>query len=154
MVKATFKNIAVALILLSLVIVVLTSVDRVMSVSASKSDTYIRVTVLDLNDQPVHNAQVTVGGEDFLTDNKGLSPTIRLKTLQNSYDSSVTDWYTVNVSVQSDKYVPAVIFNCIVYNEQTRRLTVRLYPKDGSNLPYVCYVESPPSDYIKGVLGD
>ena len=152
MIKATFKNIAVSMIILSLVIVVLTTVDRVTDVTASMTDTYLRVTVLDLNDKPVSNAKVTVDGAKFSTDSKGLSPTVLLANMHNSYDSSITDWYTVNVQVQCDGYVSAVVFNCIVYNKQTRRLPARLYPRDESNLPYVCYVESPPSDYVKGIL--
>lgn len=154
MIKATFKNIALSLLILSLVIVVLTTVDRVADVSASQSDTYLRVTVLDLDDKPVHNAKITVGKDSFFTDNKGLSPTIRLDSPQNSYDSAITDWYTVNVCVQGSGFVSALVFNCVVYNAQTRRLTVRLYTKDSSNLPYVCYVESPPNDYVKGLLKD
>ena len=153
MIKATFKNIAVAMLILSLVIVVLTTVDRVTDVVAASGDTFIRVTVLDLDDKPVQNASVTVAGETFQTDSKGLSPTIRLKSPQNVYDKAITDWYTVNVNVQSDNFVPALVFNCVVYDAQTRRLTVRLYAKDSSNLPYVCYVESPPAEYIKSILG-
>lgn len=152
MVKATFKNIAVSLIVLSLVIVVLTSVDRVMSVSAAQSDSYIRVSVVDLNNKPLSNVKVTVGAETFFTDNSGLSQTIPLNDLENSYDKSVTNWYTVNVRVQREGYVPAIVFNCVVYSGETRKLTVRLYEKDSSNLPYVCYVESPPSDYIQNLL--
>ena len=152
MIKATFKNIAVSMLILSLVIVVLTTVDRVTDVVVTSKDTFLRVSVLDLNDKPVSNAKVTVGGEVFFTDSKGLSQTIRLKSPQNSYDNSITDWYTVNVSVQKEGFVAAMVFNCVVYEAQTRRLTVRLYAKDSSNLPYVCYVESPPADYIKSFL--
>lgn len=124
-----------------------------MDVLAPQSETYLRVSVVDLDDKPVHNAKITVGEESFFSDNKGLSPTIRLESLHNSYDSSISSWHTVNVSVQATGYVSALVFNCVVYDAQTRRLTVRLYAKDSSNLPYVCYVESPPSEYVKDLLG-
>ena len=153
MIKATFKNIAISLVILSLVVVVLTTVDRVTDVTANQNDTFLRVTVLDLEDKPVYNAQITVCNRGYNTNNNGLSPTIGLTSLENSYDTTISDWYTVNVTVQCDGYVAALVFNCVVYNGQTRRLTVRLYPKDSSNLPYVCYVESPPSEYIKSFLG-
>ena len=154
MVKVTFKNIAVSMIILCLVVVILTSIDRATDVVAPQADTLLRVTVLDLDNQPVNNAQITVEGESYFTDSKGLSSTIQLRSLNNCYDSNISDWYTVNVRVQGNGYVPAMVFNCVVYNGQTRRLTVRLYKKDASNLPYVCYVESPPSDYVKSLLGD
>lgn len=123
-----------------------------MATDVSASKTYLRVSVVDLNGLPVHNAQVTVNSAQFNTDNKGLSPAIELAELTNSYDGAITEWGTVTVTVTNADYVPAMVFNCVVYAGQSRKLTVKIYPKDGSDLPYTIYVESPPDDYIKGLL--
>lgn len=150
--KATLKSIAVALSILAMVIVVLSAVDSAYNVSVSATDTYIKIAVVDLTNAPVHNAKVTVGEQSFLTDNKGLSPSIELAQFTNSYDSSIAEWGTVTVVIEKDGYVPSFVFNCIVYNGQTRNLTVKIYDKDASELPYVSYVESPPDDYIQSIL--
>ncbi len=150
--KATLKNVAAALSLLALVIVVLTAIDHSVNVSASVSDTHIRVTVVDLDNNPVHNAKVTVLGSSFYTDNKGLSPAIEIGALTNCYDVNISEWGTVTVVVEKEGYPPAVALNCVCYNKQTRKLTVKLYGDDQSELPYVTYVESPPDDYIKTLL--
>lgn len=148
MVKATLKNVAFSLVILSMVLVVLVAVDNARNINVSNADTCLRVYVVDLDEKPVHNAQITIGNDSFFTDNKGLSPTIPLPTLINSYDGSITDWYTVNVVIKKDGFVSTAVFNCVVFQGQTRRLTVKVYPKDTSALPYVCYVESPPSDFV------
>lgn len=148
MLKATLRNVAFSLVILSMVLVVLVAIDNAGDIKVSQKDTYLRVYVVDLDDKPVHNAQITIGKNSFFTDNKGLSPTIQLSELTNSYDSSVTDWYTVNVVIKKEGYVPTVVFNCVVFDSQTRRLTVKVYQNDASALPYVCYVESPPSDFV------
>ena len=150
--KATFKNVAVALAILVVVIGALAAVDAANNVSVSVSNTFIKVAVVELDGTPVHNAKVTVGKVSFYTDNKGLSPSIELATISNSYDSSITEWGTVTVLVEKDGYVPTFVFNCVVYNGQTRKLTVKTYTQDGSELPYVNYVESPPDDYVQGLL--
>lgn len=150
--KATLKNVAAALCLLAMVIVVLTAIDRSVSVSATADNTRIRVAVVDLDNNPVHNAKVTVAGQSFFTDDKGLSPSIEIAKLTNCYDQAVTDWGTVTVAVQRDGYAPAIALNCVCYFNQTRKLTVKLYDKDGSELPYVTYVESPPDEYLKTLL--
>ena len=151
--KVTFKNIAFALVILAAVLSVLAVVDRGKTeVQTTKTDTFVRLTVLDLDGNPVHNAQVTVCSETFFTDNKGLSPTIQLAKLENSFDESITDWHTVNVIIKKDGYVPTVMFNCVVYDHDTRKITVKIYPVDASDLPYVCYVESPPDDYVKDLI--
>ena len=150
--KATFKSVAVALAILVVVVGVLAAVDANANAAVAVSNTYIKVAVVDLNGAPVHNAKVTVGEVSFYTDNKGLSPSIELATLSNSYDASITEWGTVTVKVEKDGFVPTFVFNCVVYNGQTRKLTVKTYTKDGSELPYVSYVESPPDDYIKSLL--
>ena len=41
----------------------------------------------------------------------------------------------------------------IVFDKQTRKLTVKIYPIDQSNLPYVCYVETPPAEYLNQLTG-
>lgn len=140
--------------LLALTLTVLSVLDASASVDAdSSAETYLRVTVVDLDGEPLHNAQVEVCGKSFCSDNKGLSPNILLTDLSNAYDASVSQWHTVNVVVKKDGYVPALAINCVVYDGQSRKLTVRLYQNDASNLPYVCYVESPPQSYLQQLVG-
>ena len=150
--KATFKSIAIALGLLAIVIVALAAFDGVASKRAVAGVTAVRVTVVDLDGVPIHNAKVTVGSQSYFCDNKGRSPQIVPDKLVNSYDGSIDDWYTVSVVVRADDYVPSVVFNCVVYVGQTRQLTVRMYTIDGSDLPVVTYVESPPDDYVSHIL--
>ena len=147
--KATLKSVAVALFILAAVMGVLFAVDNSANVSTASVSTNIRIAVVDLDGNPVHNAQVTVMGQTFNTDNKGLSHAIELKGLTNCYDNSITEWGTATVAVTKDGYVPAFAFNCICYVGQTRKLTIKIYNADSSELPYVSYVESPPDDYIK-----
>ena len=152
MFKTTLKSVAVALSILAAVLTALTVADGVRNVSATAKSTSIKVTVVDLDGIAVHNAEVTVEGKSFFTDNKGVSPSIDIETLSNCYDSAVSEWGTVTVQVAAEGFVPSFVFNCVVYRDDTRRLTVRLYPSDGSELPYVCYVESPPDDYVRGLF--
>lgn len=151
--KVTFKNLAFTLTVLAMIIVVLTAVDTASSIDVNKTDSFLRVTVVDLDDKPVHNAEISLCGATFFTDNKGLSPNIQLPEETNFYNGEITQWHTVNVVVKKDGYVPAVVLNCVVYDNQTRRLTVKLYQSDGSDLPYVCYVESPPNDFLQEMIG-
>lgn len=151
MIKANFKNVAVSLVLLFVVIVLLVTLDGVLNVDATENSG-LRVTVVDLNDEAVHDAEVSVCGMRFFTDNKGLSPTISLPKTANCYDEAITDWFAVNVVVTKDGYVPTVVVNCVIYENQTRRLTVKIYPNDGSDLPFVCYVESPPNEYLQQLI--
>ena len=150
--KATLKGVAIALSILAMVIVILSAVDVASNVTVSATDTYVKVAVVDLNDNPVHNAKVTICAQSFFTDNKGLSPSIQLAEYTNCYDSAITDWGTVTVIIEKEGYTPTFVFNCVVYNGQTRKLTVKVYPQDASELPYVSYVESPPDDYVKSLL--
>ena len=150
--KATLKNVAVAMAILCAVVAALAVVDVSNNVAVAVTNTSIKVAVVDLDGTPVHNAKVTVGEHSFYTDNKGLSPSIELATIVNSYDATITEWGTVTVIVEKDGYAPTFVFNCVVYNGQTRKLTVKAYPQDGSELPYVSYVESPPDDYVNGLL--
>ena len=150
--KATLKGVAIALSILAMVIVILSAVDKANNVTVSATDTYVKVAVVDLNDTPVHNAKITINGQSFFTDNKGLSPSIQLAEYTNCYDSTITEWGTVTVVIEKEGYTPTFVFSCVVYNGQTRKLTVKVYPQDASELPYVSYVESPPDDSIKSLL--
>lgn len=152
MFKATLKSVAVALSVLAAIILILTAVDGAQNMTASAKNTFVKVAVVDLDGNPVHNAEVTVEEQTFFTDNNGLSPSIELKTLSNSYDPSVAEWGTVTVTVVGKGYIPTFVFNCVVFRNQTRQLTVRIYPEDASELPYVTYVESPPNDYLQHLL--
>ena len=143
---------AIALSILAMVVVILAAVDAANNITVSARDTYIKITVVDLNDAPVHNAKITINKQSFFTDNKGLSPSIELTEYSNSYDIKITEWGTVTVVIEKDGYTPTFVFNCIVYNGQSRSLTVKIYPKDASELPYVSYVESPPDEYVKSLL--
>lgn len=149
--KATLKSVAAALSVLAVIMVGLIAVDG-FAVANVSTGTALRVYVVDLNNNPVHNAQVTVNGATFYTDNKGMSPAIDISTLTNCYDQTITDWGTVSVTVKRDGYVPSLVFNAVVYEGQTRKLTVKAYPRDDSDLPYTIYVESPPDSYVKDLL--
>lgn len=150
--KATLKNAAVALSILAVVMIVLVAVDNTSNISTAATATNIRVAVADLDGNPVHNAKVTVNGQTFYTDNKGLSPAIEINGLTNCYDETLSEWGTATVIVTKDGFVPAFAFNCVCYIGQTRKLTVKIYNADASELPYVSYVESPPDDYVKTLL--
>ena len=150
--RATFKSVAIALAILFVVVGVLAAVDANSNVAVAVTNTFIKIAVVDLDGSPVHNAKVTVGALSFYTDNKGLSPSIELATISNCYDATITEWGTVTVMVEKEGFVPTFVFNCVVYNGQTRKLTVKAYTQDGSELPYVSYVETPPDDYVQGLL--
>lgn len=150
--KATFKSIAIALSILVVVMVVLAVVDTRTDTTVSRSETCVKITVVDLDGAPIHNAQITVDGQIFYTDNKGFSPSIQIANLSNCYDATITDWGTVTVVVQKQGYTPTFVLNSVVYSGQTRKLTVKVYPLDSSDLPYVSYVESPPDNYLKSLL--
>ncbi len=154
MFKTTLKSVAIALSVLAAVVLILTAVDGVKNVSAVSEATTIKITVVDLDGMPVHNAKVKVGEQSFFTDNKGLSPAIACDNITNSYDDSISDWGTITVEITKDGYTPTFVFNCVVYRGEMRKLTVRIYPADSSDLPYVNYVESPPDEYMQGLLGE
>ena len=151
--KATLKNVAIVVAILMMVVVVLTAIDKASDIGVSASKTAIKVTVVDLDNNPVHNAVVTVDGKTFFCDNNGNSPLIELDNLTNCYDKNLTTWHTQTVVVTKDGFVPTVVLNCVVFDKETRKLTVKIYPNDQSNLPYVCYVETPPGDYLEGLVG-
>lgn len=150
--KATFKSVAIALGLLAVVMVCLVVVDGVRAKETATGVTSLRVTAVDLDGMPIHNAEVRVCDDSYFCDNKGRSPQIVPTQLHNSYNEAITDWFTLHVVVCADGYVPSVIINCVVYVGQSREVTVKLYPVDGSELPYVTYVESPPSDYLEKLI--
>ena len=81
--KTTIKNVAIAVALLTMVVVVLTAIDKASDIGVSASKTAIKVTVVDLDNNPVHNAVVTIGEKAFFCDNNGNSPVIELDTLTN-----------------------------------------------------------------------
>lgn len=135
-----------------MVMVVLTAIDKANDVGVSTSKTAIKVTVVDLDNNPVHNAVVTVCGNTFFCDNNGNSPVIEIDAPTNCYDQNITAWHTQTVVVTKDGYVPTVVLNCVVFDKETRKLTVKIYPLDESKLPYVCYVETPPADYINQLI--
>lgn len=152
MIKATVKNVAISLIILSMVIVVLVAVDISAELTVAKPTTKLRVSVVDINGSYVYNAKVTVCGQTFYTDNKGLSPVMELTDIGNSYDGTVTSWHTANVVVTKDGYVPTVVLNAVITDSEMRQLTVRVYPTDSSQLPCVCYVETPPQQYLDSLI--
>lgn len=112
---------------------------------------YLRVKVVDLNGNGIHNAKVTVCEQNvsFFTDNNGFSPQISIVTMPNGIDATVTDWFCVTVLIQKENYVNTVVFNCVLYSNEERGLTVKVYEKDESSLDFVCYVENPPQSYIE-----
>lgn len=149
--KATLKNVTIALSILAVVVSVLLVYDAV-ALPASGKATYLRVTVVDLGGNPVHNAKVTMQNMCFLTDNKGRSPAFDASSLTNIYDETLSEWKTATIAVSCEGYVPAVALNCIVQTGQTRNVTVKLYRADDSDLPVVCYVESPPDAYLQSMF--
>lgn len=64
--KTSWKNVALFLAALSMVLVVLTAIDTAAEMQTDASVTLLRVTVVDLQDAPLHNAEVTVFGQTFL----------------------------------------------------------------------------------------
>ncbi len=151
--KITWKSFLVVTAVLICVVLALSHVDNAV-LSQHQSGAKIRVHVVDLQGVDVHNAVVKILGTSvqFNTDNNGLSPLIELPTFTNVYDSTIDQWYTVNLQVQKQGYVDAFVLNCVVYMQQDRIVTVRVYPVDDSNLPYVCYVESPPDEYLHSLI--
>ena len=147
--KTTLKNVVISLVILFMVFVILVAIDKANDVQVIANKTAIKVTVVDLNNNPVHNAIIAVDGKKFFCDNNGNSPVIELENLSNCYDENLSTWYTKTVVITKDGYVPTVVLNCVVFSKETRKLTVKIYPIDESNLPYVCYVETPPSNYIE-----
>ncbi len=151
--KVTLKNFALVIAVLATLLVVLTAIDNKSNVSTlANEQCSMRVEVTDLYGNALHNCTVTVQNKAFYTDNKGTSPVIDLSHDTNTYDQNETSWFCVTVKVEKQGYVPAFVFNAVVNADQMRTLNVRLYKQDESQLPYVCYVESPPDSYVKKLL--
>lgn len=155
MIRLTKYNFIISTLVLLLVVGCLMLVDNSTVDVVASDSTRIRVTVVDVLDgSAVHNATVDISvTTEFFTDNTGLSPTIDVPIVANMYDSSITDWYCVDVVVTKDGYVPTVVVGCVLYTSQLRQLTVYLYQLDSASPQYVCYVESPPSDYLLSLVG-
>lgn len=152
--KATFKSIIISLTILATVIGTLLVLDAGNVITVKKDVTAVKVTAVDLSGKALQNASITVGEQTFFTDDKGCSPQISLDALSNCYEPSEKGWYTTTIVVTCDGYVPSVVFNTVLFQGQTRKLTVKLYPSDKSELPFVAYVESPPDEYVKKLLTD
>lgn len=150
--KATVKNVCIALAFIAVALIALTIADSHKDVSVSNAGTDLVVVVLDLDGNPVVGATVTVLGKTAQSGAKGVTQSIDCSSATNGVDGSATDWLTANVTVKKSGFVPAIVFCCVLPKGQTRKLTVRMYPSDGSDLPYVCYVESPPDSYVKELL--
>ena len=151
--KLTVKLIGIAMVLFVCAILLVTSLNT-QSTAYLQSNAQIKVCVVDLEGKPVHNAKVGIVGDSiqFYTDNNGNSPLVDLSTRQNAYNPEITQWYTINLQISKSGYVDAFVLNCVVYVANVRNVTVRVYSKDSSDLPFVCYVESPPNDYLQGLI--
>ena len=90
--KATLKNTAVFLVILSMVMVVLVAVDTASEMTANTVQASIRVTVVDLEGNVVHNAKNKVQGQTLYTDNNGLSPSWQLSSLPTRYGGNIPKW--------------------------------------------------------------
>lgn len=109
------------------------------------------VEVVDFNNQPIDNAIINVIDTNSTTTSgtDGTTPSIFLSQIP-FLDKG---WYGLTVTVKRSGYVDTVIYGCVILPNQTRTLKVRMYNDDGT-LPFVCYVECPPNDYIDKILGN
>ena len=118
------------------------------------STNLLKVSVCDLEGKPLQNATVTVleTGQKFLCDNQGRSPLFEIETQENHYGRNL-DWFLVTLLIEKEGYVNTAIVNCVIYVNQTRQLTVKMYQADQSALPFVCLVESPPETFLQSLFG-
>jgi len=155
--KLTRKNLLLALAFLALCVTGAVFADgaRKATQTSAQGQTSVRVEVVDESGAPLHNATVKVQGVDnrFLTDDKGNSPVIETGARRNAVDATQTEWYCVNVLIEKEGYVPTFLINVVVISGQTRLVKAKVYADDDSHLPYVCYVESPPDDYLRSLVG-
>ena len=116
---------------------------------ATDSTTKLAVTVIDLSGNLIENAVVKVVecGITAKTDANGQTGELILSNLP----AQQLDWCGLTVTVTRSGYVNTAVIDCVVYYGRTRTLKVRMYDDDGS-LPYVCYVECPPSEYVEGLF--
>lgn len=151
--KVTLKNLAWVVTVLALVLVILGAVDEKNGVTAStKQSSTLRITVTDLDGKTVSGAKVTVQGKTWLTDNNGQTPMIELEQGKNFYDGKIDDWFCVTIKVEKDGFVTALHFNAVIRCGELRKLGVKMYKADESELPYVCYVEAPPDEYVRRLV--
>ncbi|MCM1043293.1 MAG: hypothetical protein NC350_03680 [Corallococcus sp.] len=152
--QITWKNFIVSTVCLLIAVIFFGSLDLSRNAYAVPDEgNVLKVEVVDTSGNAVHNAQITVIGESitFNTDNKGRSPSIAVKETTNWYDVSIKEWFCINLRISKEGYVDTFVFNCVIGVGSVRNLKVKIYKTDDSQLPYVCYVESPPDDYIKGL---
>lgn len=137
-----------AVFCLSVVNCVLLSQTNVAIDDVTSQSAVLRVEVLDLSGNAVQNALIKVVecNTTAKTDDSGQTEL----TLSNMPQTNL-NWCGLTVTVSRSGYVNTAVINCVVYYGRTRTLKVRMYDDDGT-LPYVCYVECPPEDYINGLF--
>lgn len=60
---------------------------------------------------------------------------------------------TVTLIVTKQGYLPTILSDCIVYLNADRKLTVNLFPNDGSlEVGYVTLCESPSDEWVRSLL--
>ena len=144
--KNGFYRIIIPLVLILVMGVTLAVIDGTRGVYNNGHATKMVVLVCDLSGRPVPEAVVTVveTGQKAVTDLMGKTQPIAIKrTEPKKYD-----WFCVTVTIQAENFVDTVLFGCVVYDNFTRTVSVRIYPLDGSPLPFVAYSEIPPEEYI------
>lgn len=149
--KYVLRSICVALLVFAAFVVTALIVES-KTASVSVAPTQLRVHAEDLDGKPVVGAKVCACGVSVVTDVTG-DATIVVSEPTNRYVASA-NWCAADVVVVKDGFVPTVVVGCVYYVEQTRKLTVRMYQRDDSELPMVTYVESPPADYLKNLIDD
>lgn len=134
------------LFIVLVIVVTLAAIDAARGVYNDQNTTKLTVFVTDLNGRPVAQATVTVieTGQKSVTDAQGRTQPIAIRRdSQKKYD-----WFCVTVTIRAENFVDTVIFDCVIYDNMTRYVTVRIYPVDSSPLPYVAYTEIPPEEFI------
>ena len=125
------------------------------SLAKGQSNT-LKLRITDTNNQPVHNAKITIKetGKFFFTDENGISPNMQIDFLKNVYDENVNSWFCVTLLIEKQGFVNTVVFNCVVFCNTKRDFNVKIYQQDESDLPFVCYVESPPKNFINDLFSN
>lgn len=147
---SSFLRVIIPIFLLSLIVFTLAALDTSRGVYNDKTKTLLCVTVQDLDGLPVGGATVTVieTNQKFTTDKQGKTAFIPLKKTAPNGEN----WFTVTLTVKAEGFVDTVLFDCVVYDDASRMVAIRIYPFDGSPLPYVAYTETPPDAYIRRIL--
>lgn len=155
MIKLTWKNFIVSTVTLVAIVVGISFVDNNNSQGVTVgTGTALKVYVVDSDGKPLHNAVVNVGEMSFYTDNMGYSPSIDIPQTPNIYDNSISNWFTVNVTVSKGGYITTIVVQCVLNTNSTRQLTIHMIAEDSTSPPYVCYVESPPDSYLMSLLNN